>query len=176
MSLAARLQLMKRIAEAGGIAFNPPPKATTVVERLARHEMTLTPEIGALFEVCDGADLGGCVSLVSLENYISTKKCLEELACEIEEEEWGRPYIPFAHFNADLILCYAPEDFGVYTLDVECSYIVKVAPSLELFISALESALMEGGVEIGEYGIPNLPSWSKEDKRYGIKEVWNTGG
>lgn len=177
MSLVARLARMREAAEAGGVYFNPTLRPETIADRLARHEMDLPPEISALFQVCDGAALGDSVGILSLEDFVSMKQILDEIAADADTdyEEMTREYVPFAQYAGGLTLCFSPDDFGVYTLDIECSVAVKIAPDLESFLSALESALRSGGVGTDQLGAPFLPSWSQEAERYGIKEVWNTG-
>ena len=175
MGLTSQLSRFKELAEAGGVWFQPPLRADTIAERTARSEMQLPEEIVAFYTVCDGAELDSCVSLLPLSRYIDVRSILTEIAREMDEEEWRREYHPFAHYNGDLTLCLELPSRKVRVLDVECSVINDVAETLDVFLSALERALVNGGVAPGEYGGSSLPGWGAAAREFGIGKIWNSG-
>jgi len=161
---------------------NDEPAANTgiseaeVVSHFNSIGRTPTTDLIQLYEWHNGIyNLDAFLSLLSVNDAIERYKGNKSLKKDIPEFEWKESWLTVLDMNGDVQICLDLGTNELYSVDIECDLVQKIADNFEHYVDAILSIFEEDKFSFDEEaGCVDVKDdvWNGILKKYNIKSAW----
>lgn len=138
--------------------------------------LTPTTDLVQLYEWHNGIyNLDAFLSFLPVSDAIERYKGNKSLKKDIQEFEWKESWFTVLDMNGDVQICLDLETNELYSIDIECDLVQKIADNFERYVDAILSLFEEGNFSFDkDAGCIDVKDdvWSAILQKYNIKSAW----
>jgi hypothetical protein len=154
----------------------PGLNAERIIETLQNLAVPPLHELLELYQWHNGIEhLDAFLHLLSLEGAATCYKNFEDLKAEMPDFPWYEGLFPILDMNGDVQICLNLKTFELFSIDVECDSLVKIADHYERYLEAIlhifESQMYRFNEEAGCIKVKET-DWEQVQQQFEIKGAW----